>query len=422
LEDYSNLIDRAIERDMVKKKAKGKLANLRKAIVALETTNQGNLNTNKSAKKNRTTSIGSCPAGQSTEEMPSRKVTIRTPPVTIGTSIREVNTTTRKTGTGLVLNGRDFVCETSSSTGMVNGASLLSMIPLHPAYYPGTVMGNLSRSYEKYRFLRITLHFVTRAPTSTNGELWMHQVDNINEPVLPGDSTTFNAKVLSSRTALLGPVWMNHSMPLKTDSIFRFVDAFVSTDANDNILGEVRLHCTTASQVGIGFLMWDYELEFQKPFYQLHTLPIATGPGTLYSATLSSATPTSGDAFELTQTTLSALQVGTVLRISIDTLSSSAPTGTTFANLLAIATKNYTNSAATLSTSTTAVTMSVGFTCYGVVTNSTDITCYGTYDNAVAGAATGGLYYATTGSSVGSFRICAYVVRFAPIFSTYVQT
>jgi len=407
---------------MVSKKTKMKKANLRAAINTIEAAVQpsGQITTSNSSRKKNRNSVRN--SGQTTAEGKPKSLTVTTPPVTIGTTIRNMPAVSKKTTNGVILAGRDFVAETSSSTGMTGGSSLLVMIPLHPLFYPGTIIGNMGRCYEKYVFRKLALHFVSRAPTSTNGELWMHQVDNINEPVLDGTSGTFNAKVLSSRTALIGPVWMNHTLQLKVDNVPRFVDAFVSTDANDNILGEVRLHATTASQVGIGVLMWDYEIEFIKPFFQLYSFPISTGPGTLYTATCTSATPTASDAFELTNTTLSALANGTILRISIDTLSSTAPTGTTFANLLKVATKVWSDSVAAVSTNTTNLSLSCGFTCYGVVSNSTDITCYATYDNAVAGTGTGGLYYQTTGSSVGSFRICAYVVRLPPAFSTYVQT
>jgi hypothetical protein len=351
-----------------------------------------------------------------------KQVAVSTPPVTIGTTIREGKYQSRNTQNGVILSGRDFVCDIAGPSGMTANASLLAMVPLHPAYYPGTIMGNLSRSYEKYRWLSLTLYFITRAPSSTNGELWMYQIDNINEPVLAGDSASFTARVLSCKTAILGPVWLNHAMNLKVDSQFRSIDAFISTDANDNILSEVRFHATAGSVLNIGFLMWDYTIEYYKPFYQSHVLPITTGPGIGYTTTCSSATPTSGNAFELTNATLSALPVGTVLRISIDLYSSTLPTGTTSANWLKVTGKSWADSSTGVSASDTTFTIVTGFTCYGVITNSTDITIYSTYDNAISGVGTGQVFYNTTGASAGSIRISAYVVRFPPVTSTMSQT
>lgn len=196
-------------------------------------------------------------------------VKVQTAPVSIGTTLRSIKPRITATGGVVTIVGREFIASLPelNSTSWTLGA----LYPIHPAYFPSTVLGNQTRSYQKWRCNKFNVHFITRQPTSSSGELLMSVDLDVNNTEVNYNASDFMARALSLENAVIGPLWVNHSISVGGDNVWRDIDAFSNPDINDNIFGELQVFVQAGVTDTAGFLVLDYDFSFSKPMYTMHS-------------------------------------------------------------------------------------------------------------------------------------------------------
>ncbi len=352
-------------------------------------------------------------------EAAKARTTVQQAPVTIGTSLSSVTPLTREFPGGMAIAGREFLGNVvmSSSSNFQLGA----LVPLHPAYYSGSMVGNICRTWEQYRFRSVTVHFVSRQPTSVTGQIALCVTREILEPCENGSNAAFLGRVMSRGMCSIGPLWRNHSVVVECDGNWRNIDAFVGSDYDDNVMCEMQAYVQASSADTAGYLLIDYEIEYRKPMYQPHSssLPLTTGVGTSYTLVDSSSTPTANNAVQLNNASLSALPNGTIWRFILSIDQSTLATGTTAANAWNVGTTTSTN-LTTISTTGSNITLSNGQALY-IAVLGTALYAYASYEQALAGTSSGQLFYRTTGSTAGSFVGIAYQLRLGNAIVMFAQ-
>jgi len=345
---------------------------------------------------------------------------VATPPVSIGTSVRSTKPATRPTKDGVILQGREFL---SPVTQVANANWQLSAeAPLHPMYYANSTFGNIARSYQFYRWRRLVIHYITKVPTSTDGEIAIVYAASITEPAENGAAASFLPRVMTRGNAMMGPIWQNHSIEVDCDNEFRLIDPFVSPDIAKHVFGELQTYtnCATLSET-VGYLLIDYDVEFKTTMFSPHSslLPLSGGVLQGIQITDFSATPTTPNMVQCTNSSITALTSGTVFKIIINASASTPATGTTLANAWQTSVE-YNASTTTEQTLVTSLTITDGMAVYGVVVNSVML-LYCSLSAALAGSASGQIFYATSGTSRAVWACNAYLVQFAPSVVTNTQ-
>jgi hypothetical protein len=331
-------------------------------------------------------------------------------PVSIGTTIQSSIPRRTQSRDGCRVTGREFmgpVYEANSANWQ-----MAALCPLHPAFFPGSTIGNVARGFTAYRWRELTVHFVTRQPTSVTGEIALAYSANCLLPAENGASGSFLPRVMTRGHAVLGPLWVSHSIRIPTDNKKRLVDAFSSINFNENVLGELQVYTLSGVTDTAGYLLFDYDIEFSDVMYQPHStsIPLSFGSGASYTMTDSSTTPTASNAVQLSCAALTVAANGSVFRCILDMDQSTLATGTTAANAWEVNTA-YATSLTAISSIASNVTLADGFQVYVSVVGSS-LYAYATYESAVNGDSTGQLFYRTTGSAAGQFLFIAYQVRF----------
>jgi hypothetical protein len=336
-------------------------------------------------------------------------------PVSIGSTITASKPTVVGTPEGVLARGREFLVPVTQA----NQANwqIGALAPLHPCYYPASTMGTISRAYQFYRYRRVVVHFVTKEPTSTNGEILLAFAPNLLEPAENGAGANFLSRAMTRGRAILGPIWSNHSLEIDCKDTWMKVDAFNSSVFNDNVLGEVQAYTLAGSADTSGYLLIDYELEFKETMFTPHSanLPITTGPGSTYVGTQGVGTAT--NAVLLTSTTMfGTTPVGTVWRFVVDADQSSIVTGT-MANAWYSGLEYATTTAAVIATVTTNLPIVDGLAVYMVNIGGQTGAVYVSYEAAVSGDSSGQIFVRTAYTAL-SLTGNAYVVRLDPLALT----
>lgn len=329
-------------------------------------------------------------------------------PVSIGTSITSAKPTTRTIGDGVCITGREFLLPVTQ----VNNANwqVGAIAPLHPAYYPASTMGTMCRAYQFYRYKSLVVHFVTKEPTSTNGEVLLTYSPNVLEPLDDGANAQFLNRAMTRAGAVLGPIWQNHSMQIPTDNTYRKVDAFNSTVFNDNMAGECQVFTLAGSADVSGYMLIDYELEFKTAMFTPHSarIPISSGPGSSYTATLTGGF--SGDSIIFTSGALAGSNSpGTIYRFICDIDQSTIASGS-FATSFMTRIDYAVNTLAT-SGVTRVIPLRDGTQLYFVYLGASTFAVYTSYESALGGDGSGQVFGNSTFGAV-SLVGNSYVVRF----------
>lgn len=331
-------------------------------------------------------------------------------PVSIGTSITGSKPVVAQLKDGVVVTGREFADSVNeynqSSTWQIG-----SLIPIHPAYFVGSTLGNIARTYELYRFRSLVFHFVSRQPTSVTGEIMLVSSRTALEPCEDGSSGNFLPRAMSRGRSVLGPLWQNHSIEIECDATWRLVDAFINADYDDNVLGELQAYTLAAVADTAGYIIMDYVVEFKTTMYQPHSslIPISSGVGQSVTLVDSSTTPTANAIAQYTNATVDAPRSGTIWRFVLNLASSTLATGTTAANALMVGTASWATSS-TIANSNTNFTLLNGTQLYLAVTGSS-IYAFASYESAQNGDGSGAVFYRTTGSTAASLVGQAYLLR-----------
>jgi hypothetical protein len=330
-------------------------------------------------------------------------------PVSLGTTIVATRPRQSRTSRGCRIQGREFMASVYEYNN--SNWQLSALCPLHPAYFVNSTIGNVCRGFSRFRWNGLTVHFVSRQPTSVTGEIALTYSANNCLPAENGAGGGFLPRVMSRGNAILGPLWLGHSIVIPCDQVVRDVDAFASIDFNLNVMGEVQAYTLSGVTDTAGYLLFEYDIEFMDVMYQPHStiIPVPTGTGAQYTLTDTSATPTAANAVQFSNATLAAAANGTVYRCVLDLDQSTLATGTTAANAWQSNTA-YASSLTAITSTGTAQTLVDGLQLYVAVVG-TSLYAYTSYESAVNGDSTGQIFYKTTGSSAASIVVIAYFVR-----------
>jgi hypothetical protein len=335
-------------------------------------------------------------------------------PVSIGTIIRQQQPKLVRHKDGATLHGTDFLdpVECQGVTDFCVGKSAL----MSPAYFVGTFLGNLARSFEKYRWNKLRVHYVPKVSTATSGQIVMTSSHSVSEPVLNPNSGTFLQRAMAQGNATMGPLWMENYIDIDCDGEWKLVDPATTSDPDDAIAEELQIftQCEQAQQVG--YLYAEYEVEFCNTIFQPHSsyIPIYTGPGVRAVLTDTAAINAVGDDWNVSDPTnalaIANINNGTIYRAVLDIAGSAAGTGTTLANMSNVGLSTR------LTTITTSMAVSplplVGGMTFYIVLIGTGFAVYTSVEAAINGSGSGQVFYRTASTGVGSYAFDCALIRY----------
>ncbi len=339
------------------------------------------------------------------------KVAVSAAPVSIGTTVTASKPVTKAVAGGVIVTGREFFGSVDQSTDP--NWQLASMNPVHPAFYPASVLGNTARMYQYYRFRRLVIHYVTKEPTSNGAEIVLVYCPNILEPAEDGSNAQFLPRVMTRGHAVMGPLWQNHSMEVPVDGIFRKVDAFnAGVNFNDNVNGEVQTYVLGTANRVAGYLLVDYDIEFKETMITPHTsqIPIPSGSGSELELVVPAST--ANFAVLANTNTILGTNLGQVFRFVVSIDQSTFGAGTTASN--AWSTRTFYHSDSTTFGAGNQVLNLVDGMQFFLVTLSGGVLVYLSLEGAIAGNASQQVFVNTTSTTATTIVGRAYKIRFTP--------
>lgn len=204
-------------------------------------------------------------------------------PVSIGNSLRSSRPTITQTANSVIVTGRDFVMVVGGVQTSYVGWCLTAGFPLTPACLNASALRGYFQSYERFRFRRAVVHFITSSPTSSSGDVMIMHHTNRGGPKVDHNSSNFMSYAMSTDSAVLGPQWVNHSvdiMPGKPLDMCE-TDIFNTEDLQHQSNGEVLVYTKNTTNGGAadppGYILIDYVVEFHNRMLnsRIQSLPTA---------------------------------------------------------------------------------------------------------------------------------------------------
>jgi len=348
-----------------------KLAALAAAMSRMSASNKNNKPQRKRKNAKRANSSGMGPVAA-----------ISTAPVAIGNSIKGARAVSRNTSNGCVVRGRDFMF-TPIGTASITTWTMVGGTPLSPVAFGDSVVREYMQMYQKFRWRKCVVYYITSSPTSSTGDVMFYYGKNRDSVFLNQTSSFLLPFVISDPNTVIGPQWTNHAAQLEIQPDWKSTDYGMTDNPNDYAAGEIFLLSKTASTDSPGYVLFDYEIEFAELQIspRLLSLPLPRAQYTNIALT-SSGAKTAGNTYDFISgggTTLSGgaganptgWAVGDIYKVVFDNTNSTYTTGTA-ANLLQIPLGN---------ANTQNLTITDGLTLYGVADQSGAI---GLYANAPA--------------------------------------
>lgn len=335
-------------------------------------------------------------------------------PVAMGSIIRQQAPKLTRKKDGATLIGTDFLDPVEGLGVSDFGIGKSAM--LSPAYFVGTFLGNLARSYEKYRWKRLRIHYVPKVSTATAGQVILTSSHSVSEPVLNPNSGTFLQRAMSQGNATMGPLWMENWIDISCGDDWKLVDPATTADPDDCIAEELQVFSQTSVAGQVGYLYAEYEIEFCNTMFTPHStqLPIYTGPGLRCALTDATGVNAVGDDVVFIDPSnalnLAGVANGSIFRAVHDAAGSVAGTGATLSNYANVVTAFRTNTL-TPTTATTALPFVGGLTLYLVVIG-TSVYAYTSLESAINGNGSGELFFRTATTTAGTFTFDVALVRY----------
>lgn len=350
-----------------------------------------------------------------------RSMVSRGAPVAIGTTVMSTKPRVRATPGGVVAIGRDFGGNVYSASATTYNCA--ASLPVNPAFFIAGVIGNLSRTYERYRFKHFRVSYLPAMPTSDSGQIVMTSSKSIKEPFLNGAADTFIGRALAQGNAAIGPIWQPLSLDVVCDGGFRVCDLLVDGDLDDSIAEEVQVYTSTLTTKIVGALVVDYEIEFLDPLYQPHAqwLPVWTGTFSRNAFVDDGAVNATTDVVLLTNATVAATSLtGEIYRAVFMQIPSTLPTGpVSWGAVWTVATQSATT---TTTTSTTVVNVpGVDGSTFYMLNRNDSFILYSSLENAIVGGINGAICYQTATTVAGTYYLMITLVRIPPASLTTVQ-
>jgi hypothetical protein len=339
-------------------------------------------------------------------------------PAAISNVLTAQKTRTRSIKDGIHVSGREFL-STVEGQG-VSAFGLGKCFPLAPAYFYGGVLGQLCRSYQYYRWRKLCVHYIPKVSTATTGEIIICSNENVVEPALSGESTTFLQRAIVSGNGVMAPLWIPVKMEISTDDVWRFIDPANNVDINETIFAELQAYTQIGVAAQPGYLWLEYECELKIPMLQPHStsMPLLMG-GARVTLTDNAATNTAPAPVALTQTSgtdFTTLGFGAIYKLTIDLQGCTAGTGATLANAWKVQTLTAGSGLTTAGTIVVQtfgnLTIVGGLTVYVAWNAATNLSVYTTIEAAVAGMSSGQIMYRTNTTTATTIVGDLTMVRF----------
>jgi hypothetical protein len=322
--------------------------------------------------------------------------TINTAPVAIGNSMRGVKAQVVQSSADQVrLVGRDFA-QTAYNSGTVTNWLPVAGFPLTPNCFVSSTLRNYCQMYNKFKFNRVRLHYITSSPTSSSGDVLFQVNANRDDPIPNWTGANFLPYALSKPETIIGPQWTNHTMEITPKGPARTLDLGQNTDLDYQAQGEVFLYSKTASTDSPGYLLIDYDVTFYEQSIN-PKLSILPNPLLLWQ-TVQFVFPTTALTVNVTTVkTNSGTRGSGGTVVPATTSSSSWKAGDLFKFAFDVTNTNYAAMTVSAGAAPTAATMFVenisglnkaitlvdGYTCYVLVVSSTDIRFFGSIAQAL---------------------------------------
>lgn len=288
-------------------------------------------------------------------------------PAATGYQLGQFVPRTRRNGDVITVEGREF----GASVNVVNSSNFgaAATVPLTPALFQSATLGAHAKCHEKYRFRRITAHYIPAVPTSSQGQIMLLSSKNINMPFINSAASSFLARGLTQSNAILTPIWQGAMTTIDCDDEWRNVDFVSENDIDDNIMEEVQVYGWSDATLNAGSILIDYVIEFKDPVYQPHsaTIPDTLGPCTFVTAVDDTAVNNINDALILNVPEVTTYPDGTIFRMIFRQSASTLPTGpATWGTAFKVSTA-YATSATTSNSTTANISLNEGSTLYGLI-------------------------------------------------------
>jgi hypothetical protein len=203
-------------------------------------------------------------------------------PVSIGNTLRSTRPTAVQTANSVLVTGRDFVMAVAPVGNTYTGWTLAAGFPLSPAALNASSLRGYFQSYERFRFRRAVVHYITSSPTSSSGDILILHHTNRGGPKVDHSSSNFLSYAMSTDAAILGPQWVNHSIEVITTGPLDWceTDIFNSEDLQHQANGEVLVYTKetyNGAAASPGYILIDYQVEFHNRMLnpRVQTLPSA---------------------------------------------------------------------------------------------------------------------------------------------------
>jgi hypothetical protein len=318
--------------------------------------------------------------------------TIDTAPVSIGNSVTGSAPVVVPIADGVNIRGRDFLISIDATDAGVTNWTMTAGCPIVPHALVSSVLKSYAGIYANFIIKGIAFHYITACATSVQGDMMFHVNKSRAAPGINFSSSNFMSVVLSDHNTVIGPLWKNHT------AVYYPVLKTYSTDIlNDEQLmsqgpGELFVFTKTASEQAPGYVLIDYDIDFVSMQVNVKalTFPVSRLKYTQMAITLTAtAVTTSSDfATQITGTKLdgttasipSTFTVGDIYK-GIINITASTLTNVNTSNLLQYNTytgTTYVN---------VPVSVSDGFTMYGVYYTTNAMLWYPTYEEAASQSA-----------------------------------
>lgn len=182
-------------------------------------------------------------------------------PVSVGTVLSGVTTTTRATRNGHTIVGREFL-DTAAGSGTIGTWTMVSGVPLTPVAFVDSMLRMYGSMYSFYKWKSITVHYVTTSPTSTGGSVMFYYGKDRASVFLSQTSSNLLPFVLSDPHTCISPQWQSFSVTLEVPTTTFRTDYGMTDDVSHYAAGEIFLLSQTSDSNSPGQLLMDYEIEF----------------------------------------------------------------------------------------------------------------------------------------------------------------
>ena len=307
---------------------------------------------------------------------------ISTAPVALGNSVRGSSTVVRNTASGCIATGRDFMF-TPIGTGSISTWTMVGGTPLAPVSFGDSSIRQYMQMYQKYRWRKCNVYYITSSPTSSTGDVMFYYAKNRESVFLNQTSSFLLPFVISDPSTVIGPQWTNHAASLDITGTWKSTDYGMEAALQDYADGEVFLLSKTTKTDSPGYVLFDYVVEFAELQIspRLLSLPLPrsqysnvafTAGGAKTQGTVAGFTATAGTNLSgSTSTPPSGFAGGDIYKIFFDNTNSTYTTGTAL-NVLQI---NYSGTISTLA-------VTDGLTLYAVASDSNNMQLYPNADSA----------------------------------------